>query len=291
MECESFEYLNRDQRNVHLWASMLTRSRQLSIIAGCYNEMVRVCDVYEWLGRIVDMIAPRFALFRLDQPPRVQTLNAVVASVATHTRPLNSTSTNKIPAGDYIVLLVVNNQYAPGLPNLKPIIIKSRSTSNNGTPGTAKDRDQSLRPKIRYRDRSCRATRTEAPMRDRGPNWKGFEVAHIYPLGSIALASKFLDAQTLRSVASRSIADRPHNALLLTSVAHEYFDDYQFGFAQDAVNHMQWRLVVLEKDGAPTISRQLTFLAPAENASDPTVDIKSIIFGIVGKSAKVEHEL
>jgi hypothetical protein len=91
-------------------------------------------------------------------------------------------------------------------------------------------------------------TGQEVPARDRGGNFTGFEVAHIFPLmaandvstnfiNSIYLTFSFftqplwkelVPESARHQVASRQLADNPHNAMLLRADIHKLFDDFQW---------------------------------------------------------------
>ncbi|KAF8586920.1 hypothetical protein K439DRAFT_1339463, partial [Ramaria rubella] len=86
------------------------------------------------------------------------------------------------------------------------------------------------RKEVRIRDLRCRVTGDEAPLRGRGRNFKGLEVAHIFPIGWLSEADAILRGNPGLATIKNSDADAPDNALLLRADLHAYFDDYQFGF-------------------------------------------------------------
>jgi hypothetical protein len=114
---------------------------------------------------------------------------------------------------------------------------------------------EKVRKDVRNRDMKCRVTGMKIHSRNRGANFKGFHVAHIYPLAYVPNVSLILlcrlrfvnsiqasqniahtDVETLKLVETHKLADKPYNALVMRADAHDLFDDYQFGYVPEKVS-------------------------------------------------------
>lgn len=112
-----------------------------------------------------------------------------------------------------------------------------------------KTQSRQTRDAVRLRDGWCRVTGTRATQRNRGTNYTGLEVAHIYPIGWVTHVS-FLDfllyicaqsnlsqvdrvfprnSRVLALIRTKELADSMYNAILLRGDIHAMFDKYQFG--------------------------------------------------------------
>ncbi|KAH9834615.1 uncharacterized protein C8Q71DRAFT_711268, partial [Rhodofomes roseus] len=86
------------------------------------------------------------------------------------------------------------------------------------------------RNQVRLRDIWCIVTHVAGLLRDRGHDFTGLDVAHIFPLGSVGEKVRWwsIMEQDLKLLTSRKSADTPENAILLRSDIHHCFDAYHF---------------------------------------------------------------
>ncbi|KAG7444596.1 uncharacterized protein BT62DRAFT_933625 [Guyanagaster necrorhizus] len=114
------------------------------------------------------------------------------------------------------------------------------TATGSTTSGGKYNRKASTRRDVRMRDMKCRVTGDIAGRRQRGFNFVGLEVAHMFPLGGIDLfpvsfprrdprLSVFYKETKIPSKPSKENLDIPLNAIVLRSDVHRLFDDYQFG--------------------------------------------------------------
>ncbi|KAJ7719701.1 hypothetical protein DFH07DRAFT_310028 [Mycena maculata] len=163
--------------------------------------------------------------------------------------PEQPNSTASLLAGDYLLFQINGQAMERALPRLRSPVITSRNVTRSvtGTNTPRNSRSQMTRHSVRERDLQCRVTGTVVPMRERRPNFKGMQVAHIYPLGHMNKARSILTSATRQSLGK---GDIPENAILMRADAHDQFDNYQFGFWPD---HGVFRFYRFERSGAPTI--------------------------------------
>ncbi|KAJ6460574.1 hypothetical protein C8R45DRAFT_1029410 [Mycena sanguinolenta] len=163
------------------------------------------------------------------------------------------------PGHYYLFLETPGGPLGRVVPEFKVNEITSRTvTRGTGTrtqQNGGHNRSAVVRADVRRRDGRCRVTGQAAPFRERGINYKGLQVAHIYPLGWWHKAATYLDP-AVRTVLNHHGAsgDVVQNALLMKSDVHDQFDDYQFGFWLDAQlqppAHVLYRF---EATGAPSV--------------------------------------
>ncbi|KAJ7803278.1 hypothetical protein B0H14DRAFT_2889203 [Mycena olivaceomarginata] len=255
-------YLNARERNVHVWASQLSRSNRPCLVAGCWTDgVITVQTFYQWLAQIV-VPAPQGATYVLVAAGNHTIMTAAGLFVmgpaafnahvnACRSRPHEQfNSTANLLAGDYLLFQVTHQSFQPAIPVLKTATITSRTTTRGQT-GTHTPRDarsRVTRRAVRERDFRCRVTGVMVPVRQRGPNFKGMQVAHIFPLGWMSKAPSMLSSATRNSMGN---GDKPVNAILMKADVHDQFDDYQFGFWPDGQN--VFRFYRFENSGAPSI--------------------------------------
>ncbi|KAF8576107.1 hypothetical protein K439DRAFT_1623110 [Ramaria rubella] len=292
MEFKLDLYLNYEERNVHVWASGNPETPHL--VAGFFTRRgVQVYAFYQWLYRLVarPTVDTTLVLVKLELETDViqecfvkkktkfsDVLKMYPAIYKNILQPLPECI---VPMGLCFTTSYLGNRGEAGkiegrnfVPKLQDVVAsmrtRSRSPSGSVSPTNRIPRLDSTRVKVRIRDLQCRVTGQVAPHRNRGRNFKGLEVAHIFPLGWVhdacITAERILkdlpDARKL--IIDESTADKPTNALLLRADVHAYFDDYQFGFYDN-------QLIIFEKNGAPAIQGKYHSLGPKHPAEmDPT---------------------
>ncbi|KAJ7806058.1 hypothetical protein B0H13DRAFT_1929802 [Mycena leptocephala] len=194
---------------------------------------------------------------------------------------LRADATRPVPQGHYILVAV--ERYSKGRESMTRLIpcaasqqepaIGQRSVTRSVTAGSATfTRDDDLRTDVRVRDMRCRITGDETPQRDRGANFMGLEVAHVFPLGeveqfSMAFSSNsathraaLFDALNLSDQPEKEEIDIAENALVLRRDVHSHFDGYEITLESCTVNGQTIQVVRLfEKDAAPGIAREGTW--------------------------------
>ncbi|KAJ7752216.1 hypothetical protein DFH07DRAFT_960648 [Mycena maculata] len=222
MECPpgpDFTYLNAAERNVHVWASVLSPRNHVCLVAGCYNDGgLNFATFYTWLSHIIvaDPAVHSYVLVAAGQngirAPNGQNLqlvafNAYVQGCMFQRTFVALNSTAVIPSGDYLLFqLTVNGFLQPVLPQLQRAQITSRIPTRGNTGTNTKQRNHE--------------------------------------------ASTMLNAAT-RAALGRG--DHPGNAILMRNDAHDQFDDYQFGFWPDSQNVL--RFYRFERTGAMTLQQ------------------------------------
>ncbi|KAJ7603414.1 hypothetical protein FB45DRAFT_881820 [Roridomyces roridus] len=224
----SYEYLNEEQRNVHIWNSRAESfdhsgaADRIQLVAGTHVEPqgARALDastLYRWLKFLCEKTATvldfeeddgfentrDFILYRIADPraynlPAVANLNPgdQVRSFQGH-NPI-------ILAGHYMMVRVGStglsaHKFMPRAPFLGR---RRVSRSATGTSSAIKSgRVEQTRLHIRMRDMKCRVTAQAAPQRTRGVNFTGLEGAHIYPLHAAAQFEKVFPHDTRHSTA------------------------------------------------------------------------------------------
>ncbi|PPQ87618.1 hypothetical protein CVT25_005803 [Psilocybe cyanescens] len=320
------DYVNRDQRNTHIWNSSLSEAEFFErdeiimknskmLVAGFYiheKREITVMDVFEWLHYVTggnvseDRNNTTILLNGSDFPYALlylkgeQTSTVVSAqrpneetiypnddfpreSILCMREPTFNGSLN-FASGHYYLLEIVKYEqelkYMPVcLPHEQRItpLITSRTWTPNATPagsgtGTPKTktgenhRSPTVRNRVRLRDKQCRITGMNAELRNRGRNYTGLEVAHIFPLGWVPTYSRcpysgFIPKATRLDIgfgpnhpfanllSSKAAADKPFNAMVMRSDVHSQYDDYQFGIYKKKV-------IVFEKSGAPLLIKE-----------------------------------
>ncbi|KAJ7205558.1 hypothetical protein GGX14DRAFT_397696 [Mycena pura] len=255
------KYLNEDQRNVSVWMSTappLTRSRDSKPIGG-RNTLRLLAD---------------HRLLKIDDPrgrglPHPNTYHNLLELRADPSRP--------VPQGHYILVAV--ERYFEGRETMTRLVpcsvgqqepaIGQRSVTRTATAGSATfARDDDLRADVRVRDMRCRITGDTAPQRDRGANFMGLEVAHVFPLGEVEQFSMafdsnsashragLFDALDLSDQPRKEEIDIPENAVVLRRDVHSHFDGYEITLESRIVKGQTVQVVRLfEKDAAPGIAR------------------------------------
>ncbi|KAJ3819487.1 hypothetical protein F5880DRAFT_1510120 [Lentinula raphanica] len=181
---------------------------------------------------------------------------SMVRNVIQHPPP-NPPNGSYIPTGDFV--LFIYNQpglYYSEVPPLSKSVIQGRTTRPSVTATNQSGRSSNVRNAVRSRDAGCRISGFLCPSRNRGRNYKGFQVAHIFPLAYVEKAYQILPQNVARRVSSRQAADHVTNAILLRSDIHDQFDDYQISCRLDR------RLVRFERNGAPNMGISSNLLAP-----------------------------
>ncbi|KAI1798465.1 hypothetical protein LXA43DRAFT_848379, partial [Ganoderma leucocontextum] len=84
---------------------------------------------------------------------------------------------------------------------------------------------------VRNRDEHCVITETKPMKRDRGMDYTGFEVAHIFPIAWAGKVVEYLARDDAKHkiqslVDTREEGDRARNAFLLRADIHKLFDQY-----------------------------------------------------------------
>ncbi|KAF8892777.1 hypothetical protein CPB84DRAFT_1330963 [Gymnopilus junonius] len=146
--------------------------------------------------------------------------------------------------------------------NLPVAFITLRTLSRSGTASASETQskkneghNEKTRNNVRLRDRRCRMTGSVVRQRNRGYNFTGFQVAHIFPIGWVP-----------------SIPRPP--------TPHCLFDDYQIGIHPDCLeqitydNKTYWarRLYRFEKDGAYDLQNCNYLHPPASMGQQLSVD-------------------
>ncbi|KAJ7913078.1 hypothetical protein B0H13DRAFT_1874243 [Mycena leptocephala] len=221
-------YLNARERNVHVWASQLSRNNRPCLVADCGSGSQGATYVLVAAGNHTIMTAA--GLFVMGPAAFNAHVNAC------RSRPHEQfNSTASLLAGDYLLSQATHQSFQPAIPVLKTATITSRITTRSQT-GTHTPRDarsRVTRRAVRERDFRCRVTGAMAPARQRGPNFKGMQ------------APSMLSSATRNSMGN---GDKPENAM---PDVHDQFDDYQFGFWPDG--QTVFRFYRFENSGAPSI--------------------------------------
>ncbi|KIK60445.1 hypothetical protein GYMLUDRAFT_244434 [Collybiopsis luxurians FD-317 M1] len=275
MEYSSEKDINIDQRNVFIWSNNVFFNYQLALIGGMaftfeqafelqattiyalgfYTDGTITYSNVETMIWIILKNDTGFPIHSLYVTPI--DVNPQIMSGRTYVKPLTKSK--------FDVIEFIDLSGAP--PKLREAIIQSRTPgpSTRGTAGGTRrsSKSRSVRDKVRRRDGKCRVSQTTAPFRSRGLNYKGFQVAHIFPLGYTRQASQIVEPLLLPFVSHREIADGPHNALLLRSDIHDQFDDYQLSCKLVIIQGMRfWKIVRFERTGAPSVSATPGYLSP-----------------------------
>lgn len=269
-------YINESERNVHVWCSIvrpcsynrknLLNKPTLGLIAGCYvhGGWLPASVFYNWLDRIMTLEEDEtgnMTLFRCPKDPR--TMPFSIGPIPRHGPPLERTLKSSVTEGHYMIYLYdkQHNNCVPAWPQLVPAQFRRRSRSPSQTctpsPSGTPSRDTGTRIAVRMRDKRCLVTSQAAVKRARGGNFTGLEVAHIYPLMGVGVPewTATLSASALAQVATRQVADRPHNAILLRADIHSLFDDYQWSIWSEQGIH---KIVRFEKSGATVLDQYPT---------------------------------
>ncbi|KAJ7851959.1 hypothetical protein B0H14DRAFT_2760858 [Mycena olivaceomarginata] len=245
------QYYNARERNVHVWASNLGPTNRRCLVAGCWtdtgHQQISTQMFFLWLNAILEPNPTGLTYVLVwtgpNGPPQMQdtlpvrdflqSVNTAIFQGAYQHR----NSPGFLQEGNYLLFGVApQTGLRVVLPELKSTPITSRTVTrpaNTGTgTGTPRSRrSEAVRMHVRARDRRCRVTGATAPSRPRGTNYKGMQVAHIYPLGYWQNAQRLLSHGTMQILDfSNAKGDVDQNAVLMRSDVHDQFDDYQFGF-------------------------------------------------------------
>ncbi|KAF7333228.1 HNHc domain-containing protein [Mycena sanguinolenta] len=259
-------YHNADQRNVHIWASEISPLGRRYLVAGCYNEPNRpipVSTLYAWLDIIMQKNDLGTYVLGYLGPTTQQAVPEIVPYPLMTFQQNVLTARNHIIArddpgaimpGDYFVFLRARSGLRRTVPTLERIVISSRTVTQGATgtqtAGGATTRRASVRNQVRLRDGQCRVTGQPAPLRNRGGrNYRGLQVAHIYPLAWWNKAKDLILDKTIYKLLDRFHGDMIENAILMRSDAHDQFDDYQFGYWPREGYRLYW----FELTGAPSV--------------------------------------
>ncbi|KAJ7733837.1 hypothetical protein B0H14DRAFT_513104 [Mycena olivaceomarginata] len=232
------QYLNLGERNIHVWATQYGPHGKRCLVGGCWNDGgITIQTFHEWVEEIIS-----------------DDLNWALVFAGPNTQHMlpPAFDAHAMPLGDYFMYRVASNGLRPFRPKFRKLYINSRTVTRGGT-GTntpLNSRRHITRQTVRLRDLACRVTGIGVMQRLRGINFKGMQVAHIFPLGYMSKASKVLTDAT---VAALGTGDIPENAMLMRSDVHDQFDDYQFGFWQTGT-HGPFVFYRFERSGAPSVA-------------------------------------
>ncbi|KAJ3840267.1 hypothetical protein F5878DRAFT_613609 [Lentinula raphanica] len=253
------QYYNDTERNIHIFSSALSQDRVIALIGGVFTQgNLKYKDIYDMLRIIINMNIHEMRLVqiqdwryspRINQQLEPHQFQSMTSQVYQHLPP-NPPATNYIPIGDYI-LFIFNRPGScyPEVPDLKTTPIQGRTTRASVTATNQSARSTNVRTAVRSRDGGCRISGFPCLNRRRGPNYKGFQVAHIFPLA-------YVNKDVAWKVSNRQAADVVTNAILLRSDIHDQFDDYQISCRSDN------QLVRFERNGAPNVVLSPNPLAP-----------------------------
>ncbi|KAJ7243587.1 hypothetical protein B0H12DRAFT_1188514 [Mycena haematopus] len=261
-------YLNAEKRDVHVWASENSVNGNRYLVAGCWTNGGRITAqvFYDWLGEILlnrsngnyvlVFIGPRTPSVGVETEYMSSQAFQQYVNVSVTNRAYVQAGPQVLQAGDYLLFrLSAQGQLRRVVPDLRETPITSRTVTRPTGTGTKKNphkRSQLVRNDVRARDLCCRATGILVLGRRRGQNFKGMQVAHIYPLGYWNMANRLLSSQVRHHLAAVK-GDHAENALLMRSDAHDQFDDYQFGFWQRNNAGPGPAFYRFERSGAPSI--------------------------------------
>ncbi|KAJ7121884.1 hypothetical protein C8R43DRAFT_73674 [Mycena crocata] len=213
-----------------------------------------------------------YRLLLLEEDPRVTDLPLANEYSTLPQVPYDQTA---MEAGHYLLVRV---KYRDGAPkffpcelNLQLPAIDERNESFNGTANESgratPNRKASVRKKVRLRDLRCRVTGAVAPARQKGLNFTGLQVAHIFPLAAASLFHLAFDPQAhsktvyeplgipaINAAPPSSRLDQVKNAIVIRADAHAQFDIYEFSLEYVTFqNRSAYLLRRFERDGAPSI--------------------------------------
>ncbi|KAJ7193690.1 hypothetical protein GGX14DRAFT_405255 [Mycena pura] len=237
-------------------------------------DQVNYYDFNKVSGCRADYRKENHGLLKIDDPrgrglPHPNTYHNLLELRADPSRP--------VPQGHYILVAV--ERYSEGHETMTRLVpcsvgqqepaIGQRSVTRTATAGSATfARDDDLRADVRVRDMRCRITGDTAPQRDRGANFMGLEVAHVFPLGEVEQFSMafdsnsashragIFDALDLSDQPRKEEIDIPENAVVLRRDVHSHFDGYEITLESRIVKGQTVQVVRLfEKDAAPGIAR------------------------------------
>ncbi|KAF4622467.1 hypothetical protein D9613_009315 [Agrocybe pediades] len=266
-------YLSKDQRTVHIFSSGLETDEpgKLRLIAGFFNRDYTAETVFKWLYSIFIERENQIRYFNLGKTllqHGAELFPFALVRFANHNedpfkhrwarkerRGLLDLSSeieknhvydwtrrqDPFPDGHYYMIRKKGPRYSAFLPeedkmNCAVVIARRPTDGGDSEPEEPSHQGHSsgVRQDVRVRDQRCRITDAPAISRkERGPNFAGLEVAHIYP---IAWAAKkyvhkgFGDSDLEEKLSSKKTADYTGNALLMRADLHKKFDDYQFGW-------------------------------------------------------------
>ncbi|KAJ6629057.1 hypothetical protein B0H10DRAFT_1987715 [Mycena sp. CBHHK59/15] len=250
------QYVNMGERNVHIWASRLGSNGHRCLVAGCWTDgNLTVGTFYEWLDHIAVQGQSPYALVAAGLNAGSMPIQAFIAhaNACRSQIPQPRNSAAPLPQGHYFLFKL---NVAGGLP-MDPVVpllnvpLFTSRTLTRGATGTntpRNSRGSQLRTAVRLRDLRCRITGTQAPQRTRGMNFKGLQVAHIFPLGHMRKSTTL--PHNVRTTLGNG--NTPANAFLMRSDLHDQFDDYQFGFWW---HQNGWRIYRFESSGAPGLGQ------------------------------------
>ncbi|GBE85889.1 hypothetical protein SCP_0804130 [Sparassis crispa] len=275
MEFDTEDYFNEDQRDVHVWCSRVD--------IDCMLKLVAVNVFYQWLAMIINLNRssqfdtlvlvpckdPRLlsrtnhrSFFSSPSVDQHLPQDSTALLNPGHYAPYKLSDDNLIPVSIELHKLLCSSKHEQRRGPLKPASSASPSPKND-----SERRSNKTRKTVRCRDKRCVVTGEEALRRNRGYNFTGLEVAHIFPLAftgdATAMAAMPHDvAEQLKDYKS---ADKPENAMLLRADVHKLFDNYQFG-----IWPTDGTLYRFERSGAPVIGR-----LPSDDVSQELAVLKA----------------
>ncbi|KAJ6512943.1 hypothetical protein C8R45DRAFT_330007 [Mycena sanguinolenta] len=224
----SFEKnINRDERDLVVWSSRLSTDISPSIVFGCFtsngNELSQIKnnDLKFFLELILhdEKIAQKAVLLPLppgEDPDDPEMNNATYVSLITKTKLTRrhlAVVWNEEPAepGNYFLFMNASGRLQGVAPAVKKGAITSRSGPRRYLPSMVQSgwefrtkkkqktdpqekktrikRNPRVRKEVRARDIRCRVCGLEVHRRQRGGNFKGVQVAHVFALAAMSVES------------------------------------------------------------------------------------------------------
>ncbi|KAJ7204202.1 hypothetical protein B0H12DRAFT_1080525 [Mycena haematopus] len=216
-------YDNAPERNIHVWVSALSPNRWPCLVAepATFYVLVRRPGSN-------GILTPNNNHSTISFHQDIQ--NAIIARVYESRQ-----STTFIQPGEYLLFNLIPSGLKTVRPAFRSTPIKSRTVTKptgTKTPKSARPiaiwvfPDARVRVDVRNRDRQYRVSGQAMQRRARGPNYKGLQVAHIYPLGYWEYAKLLLDDDAYNALKDAK------GSLLVTAPKH-----FRPGFGVDIENY------------------------------------------------------
>ncbi|KAJ7074526.1 hypothetical protein C8F01DRAFT_27912 [Mycena amicta] len=172
----------------------------------CHQKVLTNSDLYTFLGIMVRDIPPGYhgvlvgpatllnapgLLANMPCESFCDFIGSAIQQASDGTPIVLPSNDTQLASGHYVFFLRPTSSPTQLVKNL-PLLNSSNLTSrtirmrpDTNTARASKCRESTLHANVRKRDSPCRASSARVPTRIGPPEYKGFEVAHVFPLGQM----------------------------------------------------------------------------------------------------------